>query len=46
MTLGELITALIDIDLSDPSAHDADVRVEPDPDGGFWVVVGDHRFHE
>lgn len=43
MTLGELITLLVDLDLDDPQAHDAEVRVEGSPDDGFWIVVGDHR---
>lgn len=39
MTLGELITALIDIDLAHPEAHDEQVSVELDGDE-FWIIVG------
>jgi hypothetical protein len=43
VTLGELITLLVDLDLSDPLAHDAEVGIEGSPDDGFWIVVGDFR---
>lgn len=44
MQLSELITALIDIDLSDPTAGSTDVFVEWEPDTGhFWIIVGSHR---
>lgn len=43
MTLGELITVLVDLDLDDPLAHDAEVGVEGNPDDGFWIVIGDIR---
>lgn len=43
MTLGELITVLVDFDLSDPKAHDLPVHAEQADDGSFWIVVGEVR---
>jgi hypothetical protein len=43
MTLGELITGLIEIDLDHPGAADEEVHVV-DPgegEGVYWIVVGD-----
>ena len=46
MTLGELITALVDMDLQDPTAHDTQVGYEVEPVGPgwhLWLVVGSRR---
>jgi hypothetical protein len=39
MTLSDLITALLEIDLEDPDAGDREVNVEWNPDDREWYVV-------